>query len=187
MEEKKFFEVFPSLKLKTGISGVFAEGIVTHISMNSAKTCIKIYIRFNRLIGRNIISEVEQEIARQIKPFSGMKIIIIERFNLSSLHTPETILTEYRDSILFELGKKNKISEQIFRTSNMKFLNDGIIEIRVADNMVSRTRTPDIIEMLIEMMENRFGMSVVFNVIYEEREESRHSKEAEYKVLRIVE
>lgn len=187
MEEKKFFEVFPSLKLKTGISGVFAEGIVTHISMNSAKTCIKIYIRFNRLIGRDIISEVEQEIGRQIKPFSGMKIIIIERFNLSSLHTPETILTEYRDSILFELGKQNKISEQIFRTSNMKFLDDGLIEIRVADNMVSRTRTPDIIEMLIEMMETRFGMSVVFDVIYEEREESRHSKEAEYKVLRIVE
>ena len=116
MEEKKFFEVFPSLKLKTGISGVFAEGIVTHISMNSAKTCIKIYIRFNRLIGRDIISEVEQEIGRQIKPFSGMKIIIIERFNLSSLHTPETIMTEYKDSILFELGKQNKISEEIFRT-----------------------------------------------------------------------
>lgn len=36
------------------------------------------------------------------------------------------------------------------------------------------------------MMECRFGKNITYNVVYEEREESRHSREAEYKVQRII-
>lgn len=35
-------------------------------------------------------------------------------------------------------------------------------------------------------MECRFGKNITYNVVYEEREESRHSREAEYKVQRII-
>ena len=62
MEEKKFFEAFPTLELNKGMEQIFAESTVTHIVMNSAKTCVKIYVRFQRLIGRDILAKVEKEI-----------------------------------------------------------------------------------------------------------------------------
>ena len=113
MEDKKFFETFPTLNLTKDLSGFLADAMVSHITMNSAKTCVKIYIRLNRLIGREKIVKIEQEMKRQIKPFSDMEVIVYERFELSSLYTAKNILEEYTDSILYELGKRNKISEQI--------------------------------------------------------------------------
>ena len=50
MDEKNFFEVFPSLKLKKELKTAFDDAMVTHISMNSSKTVIKIYLIFNRLV-----------------------------------------------------------------------------------------------------------------------------------------
>ena len=44
MDEKNFFEVFPSLKLKKELKTAFDDAMVTHISMNSSKTVIKIYL-----------------------------------------------------------------------------------------------------------------------------------------------
>ena len=71
MDEKKFFETFPTLELKKEINGIFSDAVVTHIGMNSSRTCVKIYIRFTRLIRRKDIKYVENEINRQIRPFFG--------------------------------------------------------------------------------------------------------------------
>ena len=60
MEEKKFFETFPTLHLNKRIEQIFSEAIVTHICMNGQRTCVKIYVRFQRLIGRDIIADVDQ-------------------------------------------------------------------------------------------------------------------------------
>lgn len=187
MEDKKFFETFPTLNLTKDLSGFLADAMVSHITMNSAKTCVKIYIRLNRLIGREKIVKIEQEMKRQIKPFSDMEVIVYERFELSSLYTPKNILEEYTDSILYELGKRNKISEQILREARFEFVDNDVVKVIVVDNFISRQRTPEIITMITSVLEEKFGVSLEFNVVYEEREESRHIREAEYKVERMVE
>lgn len=79
--------------------------MVTHISMNSSKTVIKIYLIFNRLVGRDIVAQVEDEISRQMKPFLATKVVILEKFRLSELYTSEIIFNDYKDSIIYELGK----------------------------------------------------------------------------------
>ena len=187
MESKKFFETFPTLKLSKDISGFLAEAMVTSITMNSVRTCVKIYMCFNRLIGREHIAKLEQEIQRQIKPFFGMEVIIYERFNLSELYTPQNIIEEYKESIIFELSKRNKISEQILRESNFKFNGDDKLTIVVVDNFVSKQRTPEIINMITGVFEEKFGLSVEITAEYEERADNRHIREAEYKVDRMIE
>ena len=186
MDEKNFFEVFPSLKLKKELKTAFDDAMVTHISMNSSKTVIKIYLIFNRLVGRDIVAQVEDEISRQMKPFLATEVVILEKFRLSELYTSEIIFNDYKDSIIYELGKNNKLYEQIFRDARWSFDGEDNIKLIVADNFVSRKKTPELVEILTEMMECRFGKNITYNVVYEEREESRHSREAEYKVQRII-
>ena len=91
--------------------------------MNSSKTVIKIYLIFNRLVGRDIVAQVEDEISRQMKPFLATKVVILEKFRLSELYTSEIIFNDYKDSIIYELGKNNKLYEQIFRACS----NDVVV------------------------------------------------------------
>lgn len=128
----------------------FDDAMVTHISMNSSKTVIKIYLIFNRLVGRDIVAQVEDEISRQMKPFLATKVVILEKFRLSELYTSEIIFNDYKDSIIYELGKNNKLYEQIFRDARWSFDGEDNIKLIVADNFVSRKKTPELVEILTE-------------------------------------
>lgn len=186
MEEKKFFETFPTLHLNKRIEQIFSEAIVTHICMNGQRTCVKIYVRFQRLIGRDVIADVENEIRRQIKPFFGMQVIIKEKFELSSLHTPETILDEYRDSILYELGKDSMIKQQIYKNAEIVIKDDNNIIMSTQGTFVAQRYADEICGAISDMMLNRFGYEVNVVTEYTEVKESRHSKEAEYKLEQMV-
>lgn len=186
MEEKKFFETFPTLHLNKRIEQIFSEAVVTHICMNGQRTCVKIYVRFQRLIGRDIIADVENEIRRQIKPFFGMQVIIKEKFELSSLHTPETILDEYRDSILYELGKDSMIKQQIYKNAEIEIKDDNNIIMSTQGTFVAKRYADEICGAISDMMLNRFGYEVNVVTEYTEVKESRHSKEAEYKLEQMV-
>ena len=186
MEEKKFFETFPTLHLNKRIEQIFSEAVVTHICMNGQRTCVKIYVRFQRLIGRDIIADVENEIRRQIKPFFGMQVIIKEKFELSSLHTPETILDEYRDSILYELGKDSMIKQQIYKNAEIEIKDDNNIIMLTQGTFVAQRYADEICGAISDMMLNRFGYEVNVVTEYTEVKESRHSKEAEYKLEQMV-
>lgn len=186
MEEKGFFEVFPTLELKNDVSGIFADSVVTHMTMNSAKTSVKIYIRFKRLVGRSVIVYAENEIKRQIRPFFAMEVKICERFELSKLHTPQSILEQYGGSILFELERQSMIKCQIFRDAEIESDDGHDIRMTVQDTFISRQYAREIADMLCGIMENRFGFETNVEIIYTEPKESRHKKEAEYKLEQMI-
>ncbi len=186
MEEKGFFEVFPTLELKNDVSGIFADSVVSHMTMNSAKTSVKIYIRFKRLVGRSVIVYAENEIKRQIRPFFAMEVKICERFELSRLYTPQSILEEYGESILFELERQNMIKCQIFRDAQIETEDGYNIRMNVQDTFISRQYAQEIADMLQDIMENRFGFEAGIEIIYTLPKESRHKKEAEYKMDQMI-
>lgn len=186
MEEKKFFETFPTLKLKQDVSAIFSDAIITHIVMSNKKNSIKIHIRFQRLIGRDVLAYVEKEIANQIKPFFGMEIKIMEQFVLSSLHTPKTILEEYSQSILFELEKTSAIMRNLFKDAKVELLEDNVLNITFEDSFVSRRFSESIKDYLYDMFLNRFGFDLEIRLYFEEKQESRRSKESEYKLNQMV-
>ena len=187
MEEKKFFDAFPTLQLNKELTGIFAESVVYHISMNSQRTHVKIYIKFNRLIGRDVLTKIEAEMKRQIKPFFAMEVHIVERFELSSLHNAKTIMEQYKDSMLFELKRNNMMLLQLFREAKINMKGEDEMEVTLKDNFVSREYSDELKKAIEDMLLNRFAMEVkvVFNFV--KADESRQSKEAEYKITQMVE
>ena len=159
---------------------------VTHICMNSAHTKVKIYLRINRLINRDVLSSVEEQIARQIGPFRNMTVTIVERFQLSELYNCESILTDYLPSLIYELEKKDMLEAQILRSAEMEFISEDRVLMKVADNFITRQKIRELTDMITSVMEERFGEEIHLTVQYEAREESRHIREAEYKVEQLV-
>lgn len=115
-----------------------------------------------------------------------MQVIIKEKFELSSLHTPETILDEYRDSILYELGKDSMIKQQIYKNAEIEIKDDNNIIMSTQGTFVAQRYADEICGAISDMMLNRFGYEVNVVTEYTEVKESRHSKEAEYKLEQMV-
>ena len=65
---KKFFEVFPTLKLDTGLSDLYEQTTVDKVSSTRRKDFLRIYISSDRLIQKEDIFRAEGEIKRQFFP-----------------------------------------------------------------------------------------------------------------------
>ena len=62
MERKKFFDVFPALKLNDNLQAMFEEVYVTRVSSNMSHDKLRVYIESSRLIEKSAIFTVRDEI-----------------------------------------------------------------------------------------------------------------------------
>ena len=100
--EKEFFDVFPNLKLKQELSELLEEVIVTKVACNSAKTCVRVYLKSDRWIHKKHIFSLEEQIQRQCFPGLEVSVKVIEKFHLSRQYTPKNFLDTYRSSSMLE-------------------------------------------------------------------------------------
>ena len=106
---KKFFEVFPSLKLDTGLRDLYEQVTVEKVSATKRKDFLRVYISSDRLIQKEDVFRAEGEIKKQFFPNVPMVIKFYERFHLSSQYDPKKLTEIYRDSILLELREYSPV------------------------------------------------------------------------------
>lgn len=86
--EKNFFEAFPNLKLTGARKDLFEQVVVERITATRRKDILRIYIRSERLIEKEDVYGVEQEIKKQFSP----KITLSLKSMRSSFCPVSTIL-----------------------------------------------------------------------------------------------
>ena len=67
MERKKFFDVFPALKLNDNLQAMFEEVYVTRVSSNMSHDKLRVYIESSRLIEKSAIFTRGDEIIRNLE------------------------------------------------------------------------------------------------------------------------
>ena len=100
---KLFFDVFPSLKLNERTRTLFADVEVTKVATNKDRDYLHVHMFSTHLIQKRQICDMEIAIKEQLFGASPIQIAIKESYQLSSQYTPENLLREYYDSILYEL------------------------------------------------------------------------------------
>ena len=65
---KSFFEVFPTLKLDTGLKDLFENVTVEKVTSTKRKDFLRVYIASEHLISKEDVYRVEKEIGRQFFP-----------------------------------------------------------------------------------------------------------------------
>ena len=127
--EKKFFEAFPNLKLTGVQKDLFEQVVVERITATKRKDLLRVYIRSERLIEKENIYGVENEIKKQFFSKEHMTIKLYERFVLSEQYTPEKLMDLYRDSILLELKACEHMLYTMFRQADLHFPDDNTMEL----------------------------------------------------------
>ena len=118
---KAFFEVFPSLKLKSDSKALFEEVQVERVSATARKDFIRVYITSANLIFKEMIFRVEEEIQKQLFPNANLTVKIYEKFSLSAQYTPVALLNLYRDSVLLEMKEYDHILYNLYRKAECAY------------------------------------------------------------------
>ena len=85
---KKFFEVFPTLKLNERMRTLFADVVVTKVATNSDRDYLRVHIYSTHLIQKMYIFSAETAIKEQLFGLTPIQIQIVELYRLSEQYTP---------------------------------------------------------------------------------------------------
>ena len=176
MERKKFFDVFPTLKLSGDLSDIFEEVEVTRVVSNIERTKLRVYIESSRLIEKSAIFTVRDEIAKSLKTGKRIEIEIIEKYHLSEQYTPENLLEIYRDSIVLELSKKSPIVSTMFKKAPLHF-TEGKLMIDLEANIISESRMKILKDTVEKIFRDRFDMPLEIVITKKRVVENRFAKQ----------
>lgn len=183
---KKFFDVFPTLKLDEGIRELYEQVTVDRVSSTKRQDLLRIYISSDRLIRKEDVYKVERAVKKQFFPTAFMVIRIYERFHLSAQYTPEKLMDAYRDSILLELREYSPVEYNLFKKADIEFTQDGRMLMTLEETVLGKSRADELLRILEKIFTERCGLAIDIQVSYKEPSEGRYKKEDEHRIAMQV-
>ncbi|MBQ6806173.1 MAG: PolC-type DNA polymerase III [Lachnospiraceae bacterium] len=183
---KKFFDVFPTLKLDTGIGDLFEQVMVEKVSATKRKDFLRIYISSERLIQKEDVFRVEREIKKQFFPNASMTIRIYERYHLSSQYNPEKFMNIYRDSILLELREYSPIEYNLFKNADIMYPSERKVMLTVEDSVLGKGKAEELVRILDKILNERCSFAVEVGIGYKERQTGKYKEEDDQKLAMQV-
>lgn len=170
---KRFFEVFPTLKVNQNIEMLFQEIEVTKVATNTNRDFIRVHILGRHLLHKKTVYEVERMLKEQLFLRSNVQVEIVERYELSGQYTPENLMEEYKDSFIFELGQKSAVERSMLKGADCSFKEGNVLCLKLSDTIVSQGKKESLTGYLKEVYENRFGVDIDIRVSYDKPKESK--------------
>ena len=183
---KLFLEVFPTLQLEEENQMLLNGVEVMKVTSTSAKDYIKIYITSSHLIPKKNLYDIERSIETQLFRNMNIPVTIIDTYQLSGQYTPEVLFEEYKESILWEIGRESTIERNMFQKAKHHFEEGNILTLTLADSIVAKGKA-DAVEMYLEeIFEERFHLPIEVRIQYEQVKESKYRKLGEMQIQQEV-
>ncbi|MCI8327026.1 MAG: PolC-type DNA polymerase III, partial [Lachnospiraceae bacterium] len=181
-----FFEVFPTLKLKHEIRGMLSEATVTKVASNRDRDLIRVYVENNRLIPKQEIWRLEQDMESQLFPNQKTRIKLMEHYHLSKQYTAKTLLDTYKESMLCEIKEYSLLLYNIFRKAELKFSEEKM-HLILEDTFLARESQDELIEILDKIIRERCGIQTKFEVVFFNSKDKNGKNHAEHEIELEVE
>ncbi len=182
---KVFFDVFPTLKLDTGLHDLFESTAVEKVTSTKRKDFLRVYIASDHLINKEDVFRVEREIGKQFFPHMPIVIKIYEHFTLSAQYDPEKLMDAYRDSILLELKESSPVEYNLFKRADIAFAEDRM-QLTLEDTVFGREKAQELSRILEKIYNERCGIAVQVTIAYKERKNGKGREEDERRLAMEV-
>ncbi len=194
MVDKSFFEVFPSLQLKTKAADYFQDTTIKRVAASKDRHVLRIYLLSKHVIPKAIVLEVEDEICKQYSKACGsdspedFSIKINEKFELSSSYDLKYVLNDYRDSLEIELKSKSLTLYNAFHSAKVNITAEDAFSLEIQDIFLYRDKEKELTQYLSDVLTDRFALHANISVSYGDVPENDYEKETDFKIqLRIKE
>lgn len=179
---KRFFDVFPSLKVEGDMKNLLTETEVTKVGMNHEQRSSARLFKQHASDSQKRYPPVGSAIAQQIFKGRMMQVKVIEKYHLSEQYTPEKLLDLYRDSILEELKDYSLMEYNLLRTAKMEFTSESHMLLTLENTIIAQTRSHEIVEFLEKVICERCGLDLAVELAYEEPKESKYKKNSDLQI-----
>ena len=186
VEAKLFFEVFPELNMDKELSSLFEDTMIEKVVMKQAERQLIISLLSKHLISRPKIVQVEDIICGHLFRGRGYKVIIDDRYELSSQYNTKTLTEVYKDSILYDVEKISHVGYRLLKRAEW-YYSDDIITLAMEDSKLSKSHSIGIKKYLEETYKKRFGMDIKVGFDYTESDKEMLRRANEQKMKLEIE
>lgn len=183
---KLFFDVFPTLKVNKEYENLFREVEVMKVTTTSLRDFIRVHICSTHLIAKRSVCKMEEMIREQLFGHTQIQVEVVETYQLSELYTPENLLREYRDSILYELQRQSMLEYNMFQNAVCTFENTQTLCIEMTDSIVAEGKKDAIVGTIDRIFNERCQVPTKIKVLYREPQESKNKKHGEIRIQQEV-
>ncbi len=179
--ERRFFSVFPDLKLNRELTELFSLVEVNKIATNRDKSSIRIYIFSTRLIDKKTLQYVESQIEEQLFKNLNISVFFVEKFKLSEQYNLENLFEIYHESIMAEVKSKGMILANMLRRADCTF-EGANLDIRIEETALNLEKENELRELLVSIFTERCGLPANITFSYKEQEDSKYRKQSDKKM-----
>ena len=183
---KRFFDVFPTLKLAEDVRSLFEDVQVLKVATNSDRSYLHVHIEAEHLIDKRTIVGVETAIKEQLFGRAMIYIKLCESYQLSKQFSPENLMREYKESILYELKQRSIVEYNMFANAKCKFENGNILFLEFEDSIVAEGKAEAIVSLLKEIYVDRCHVPVDIRVEYYKTEKSKLQEHNEIRLQQEI-
>ncbi len=173
---KRFFEVFPTLKVDQDLRGLFEETEVTKVTTTSDRRFIRVHLFSHHMIQKRRILELERKIKGQLFGQNMIQIQVRDTYQLSGQYTLENVITEYWESILLELEQISILARNMFAQAEYHVEEGNILCIEMESSVVAEGKKECILKLLHKIFEERFRMPAEIRMTFKEKEKSNEAE-----------
>jgi len=184
---RSFFEVFPQLKLDTDLQGMLDDATVSKVSTTRQRNSLRIYLGCGRLLPKEKVYFLENELKRQLFPHHTMNIKIIEKFQLSEQYTLKNLLDVYWNSILTEFHRYSLLEYNLLRHAKLDVVEEKVLRVSLEDTVLAHQKEEEIYHILEKIFNERCNLSIQIEMEFHEKEASKYRKNADIKMKNEVE
>ena len=179
--EKRFFNVFPDLKLNRELTELFSLVEVLKITTNKNKSSIRVYILSSRLIDKKTLQYVESQMEEQLFKGLHINVYFMEKFTLSGQYNIENLFEIYNESIMAELRSKGVILSNMLRKGRCTFEGDNL-DINIEETALNIEKENELRDVLVNIFTERCGLPINITFSYREPEVSKYRKQSDKKM-----
>jgi DNA polymerase-3 subunit alpha (Gram-positive type) len=176
MDNKPFFETFPTLKVTGTLHELFEQTTVTRLGISRGKSHFKIYLESSHLIDKHAIYQMEDEVTKQICESQGLKALICEHYSLSAQYNPKRLMEEYQDSLYQELWHLSPMIGKYFKDAALEYEGEDGIILHVENCEMCREVCPRMTLVLSQIFTERCNMPAKFSLVYDQ-EKKEHARQ----------
>ena len=175
---KRFFDVFPTLKVNKDLQDYFRETTVTRLCTNRERTRLKICLQSDHLIHKKRICRLQEEISAQIFTDRPVQVFVDERFCLSGQYSARRLMEAYRDSLVYEIASFSPVMGRFFSDAEISYPEEGTIAVEMEESCLSSQLSGRLEESLERIFRDRCGIPVrfVISLVRRNREKSRREE-----------
>ena len=183
---KLFSEHFGATPIREDLKRLFEDVTVDRMVIKQDEKKVKLYISYDKLITKDHVFALEQELDDAIFADKGLHTCILEDYHLTSQYDAEYVAEHYYDSILSEISNKDRIMYTVLRGTKPK-VRDGELIVSIPDSFVARQKEEEIIAVFDRIFQDRFHLGLTTKVEYTEKKSSRYREESELRSRHMVE